>query len=720
MAVPLLRRTTRRPESGGNTVNHTLRIAPALLLALTLTLFAHGTNAAGEDVHFAPADAPAHEHPDGLGAAARVGGPDSDGDGQDDYEDNCRDVANPDQRDTDQDGYGNVCDADLNNDGLVNAVDLGQLRAAFFSMPGTPGWNPDADFNGDGVVNAIDLGALRARFFQPPGPSGMACAGSAPCPGTLRFLWPMPGDDADEWVINNYVDLDPGGAILDYAGGAKSYDGHRGIDIDVPTFRAMDNDFPILAVELGTVLALDDSHFDRNTSCSGDWNFVTIGHANGYKTIYGHLKQNSVVVNVGDIVQPGDVLGVVGSSGCSTAPHLHLETHDADGNVVEPFQAGLWAVPPVYDTPIGFMDAVLYNTAITHVDMIKDPAANVTLVAPGSTFGMGISMGGGGPGDSVNLRILDETNAIVAQTTINWPGVLRHSYWWWNYNFAAGASGEHRFQVRVNNVLKATYYFDVEEILTGFMQVRHHVPAGSYQALFDQMTANGYRLRWIDGYKVGNSTFFNVIFDQSNVASWSAAHGLTSAQYQTYFDQQTAAGRRLVHVDSYRQGSATRYAAIFVQQIGTFWAAYHGVTGATHQANFNSLVAQGYRAAVISVVQDSGGTLRYTALYDKNAVGGWVALAGLTSAQYQAEFTSQANAGRTLKYLNGYTVNGSPRFTAIWDSLVPGSWVGQHNLTSPQFQNAFDNWTGLGLTTRLVTGYDNGAGVPLFGGLWSN
>ena len=91
------------------------------------------------------------------------------------------------------------------------------------------------------------------------------------------------------------------------------------------------------------------------------------------------------------------------------------------------------------------MDAVLYNTSINSANMIKDPPANVNIVAPGSTLGMGLSMAGGGPGDDVDLRILNENGTIVAQTVINWPGVLRHSYWWWNYTFAAGARGEHRF-----------------------------------------------------------------------------------------------------------------------------------------------------------------------------------------------------------------------------------------------------------------------------------
>ncbi|MFK8014177.1 MAG: thrombospondin type 3 repeat-containing protein [Gammaproteobacteria bacterium] len=89
---------------------------------------------------------------------------DTDGDGVDDSVDNCSTVANPAQIDSNGDGFGNRCDADLNNDLIVNVADLGLLRAVFFTA------DADADFNGDNVVNVSDLGILRSAFFQPPGP----------------------------------------------------------------------------------------------------------------------------------------------------------------------------------------------------------------------------------------------------------------------------------------------------------------------------------------------------------------------------------------------------------------------------------------------------------------------------------------------------------------------------------------------------------------------
>jgi hypothetical protein len=95
---------------------------------------------------------------------------DADGDGIADDLDNCTLVANPTQLDADGDGYGNACDPDLNNDGVVNINDLNRLKAR---LGVTPVVDAAADLDGNGAVNINDLNRLKSFLGKPPGPSGL-------------------------------------------------------------------------------------------------------------------------------------------------------------------------------------------------------------------------------------------------------------------------------------------------------------------------------------------------------------------------------------------------------------------------------------------------------------------------------------------------------------------------------------------------------------------
>jgi hypothetical protein len=106
-------------------------------------------------------------YPGGVNVTVINGCQDSDSDGVCDPADNCTQVSNPLQRDTDSDNYGNVCDPDFNNDLVINATDLAYFKTRYFST------DPDADLNGDGMVNSSDLAMLKAMYFQSPGPSGL-------------------------------------------------------------------------------------------------------------------------------------------------------------------------------------------------------------------------------------------------------------------------------------------------------------------------------------------------------------------------------------------------------------------------------------------------------------------------------------------------------------------------------------------------------------------
>jgi hypothetical protein len=85
--------------------------------------------------------------------------------------DNCIDAANDNQLDTDGDGYGNICDGDLNNDGTTNTLDLNLYKLAHRTVCGDANYNLDADFNADCRINTLDLNIYKGLHRKPPGPS---------------------------------------------------------------------------------------------------------------------------------------------------------------------------------------------------------------------------------------------------------------------------------------------------------------------------------------------------------------------------------------------------------------------------------------------------------------------------------------------------------------------------------------------------------------------
>jgi murein DD-endopeptidase MepM/ murein hydrolase activator NlpD len=95
---------------------------------------------------------------------------------------------------------------------------------------------------------------------------------------------------------------------------------HKGMDFTAPTGT------PIYATGDGVVRRAD-------AGASGFGNHVVISHGFGYETLYAHLSRYNC--RPGKRVKRGDVIGFVGSTGRSQAPHLHYEVHKG-GSVVNP------------------------------------------------------------------------------------------------------------------------------------------------------------------------------------------------------------------------------------------------------------------------------------------------------------------------------------------------------------------------------------------------
>lgn len=91
-----------------------------------------------------------------------------------------------------------------------------------------------------------------------------------------------------------------------------NYDGHNGYDFGI-SYQ------PVLAAGSGTV---SYAGWNGSSESDGYGQMILIDHHNGYVTLYGHLSQ--LGVKTGDRVSAGQEIGISGSTGRSTGPHLHF------------------------------------------------------------------------------------------------------------------------------------------------------------------------------------------------------------------------------------------------------------------------------------------------------------------------------------------------------------------------------------------------------------
>lgn len=140
--------------------------------------------------------------------------------------------------------------------------------------------------------------------------------------------------EADCWIVN-YMDVEaPAQTAQDFKCGPRTYDGHKGTDFALRDLVRMETGVSVLAAASGRVLRIRDGVEDEilsraaldkiNAEKRGCGNGVFIDHGNGWKTIYCHMKKDSLRVKQGQNVSQGQIIGQVGHSGFVEFPHLHL------------------------------------------------------------------------------------------------------------------------------------------------------------------------------------------------------------------------------------------------------------------------------------------------------------------------------------------------------------------------------------------------------------
>jgi murein DD-endopeptidase MepM/ murein hydrolase activator NlpD len=186
---------------------------------------------------------------------------------------------------------------------------------------------------GKAVLAAAALMAIGARRPRPE--------------PVLRLSLPIACHLGSDCAIQNYVDDDPGVASHDFLCRGRSYDSHNGTDFRIPSLARMQQGVAVLASAPGRVLRMRDgvpdiSVRERGTAAVAAeqcGNGVVVDNGLGWETQYCHLAKGSVRVKPGQRVKAGAPLGLVGLSGDTEFPHLHLSVRK-DGHAVDPFAYG--------------------------------------------------------------------------------------------------------------------------------------------------------------------------------------------------------------------------------------------------------------------------------------------------------------------------------------------------------------------------------------------
>lgn len=245
----------------------------------------------------------------------------------------------------------------------------------------------------------------------------------------FSLVQPIDCDTGETCYIQNYVDHDPSDDVSDFRCGRLTYDGHKGTDFGLPSIAAMTEGVDVLAAAAGTVRGVRNDMADRiyTSEQAGDiagrecGNGVVIAHADGWETQYCHLRQGSVTVRSGDLVEAGAVLGQVGLSGRTQFPHVHLSVR-RNGRVVDPFDPDgsvtcgapsadtLWQTLP--STQPGGLLSVGFAQNVPAYDAVKAGTAQAPALASDAPIVLWAFAFGAQPGDILHITFDGPTGPL--------------------------------------------------------------------------------------------------------------------------------------------------------------------------------------------------------------------------------------------------------------------------------------------------------------------
>ena len=304
--------------------------------------------------------------------------------------------------------------------------------------------------------------------------TAFAAEDTEPEPFIPAFEVPLRCDTRTTCFIQNYIDAQPGRGARDLTCGSLTYDGHDGLDIRIPPGpKAMQAGVPVITAAPGIVRAVRDGMPDISINKTGvqavagreAGNAVVVTHGDGWETQYSHMRLGSIAVRLGDTVETGTPLGMVGMSGKSEFPHVHFSVR-RNGIILDPFTGlppasgcentgkSLWSAAAERALPYrpGGLLAAGFTTAILGLETaLSGSATSATLSATDPALVYWVTSWGLREGDKETIRVLRPDGTVLTENTTSVPG---NKAQWLRYagrklREAAWPAGRYRGEYRV-------------------------------------------------------------------------------------------------------------------------------------------------------------------------------------------------------------------------------------------------------------------------------
>jgi hypothetical protein len=223
----------------------------------------------------------------------------------------------------------------------------------------------------------------------------------------------------------------------------------------------------------------------------------------------------------------------------------------------------------------------------------------------------------------------------------------------------------------------------------------------------------------LDAYATDGGIRYSMVWAENRDGrDWAEHRNLTAEQYGRHWDEYRGRGFRPHDLESWIDGGEQRFAGIWVQnKEGYRWESRRGLTSSEYDTFFAEQREQNIRPIDIEPYTSSSGVL-YGAIWVENKEKiEWHQMRDMSREAYQAEVDKRTAEGFTLVDFEAYTLDGNPRFAAIWEKRPGFSGKARTDRTLAEYEELWKQYRDEGLRPIDFESYKTPSGQR-YGGVW--